>query len=318
MAKRLSILGTEILPGKGVELSLNIAKLHTHTPVHVPVFVERAEKDGPVLLLLAGMHGDEINGMEIVRRVIRKGWNKPNAGTIVCIPVFNVFGYLNVKRELPDGRDLNRCFPGTKNGSLASQFAYQFMKDIAPNVDLVIDFHTGSAQRSNIAQIRCLINDPVSMELANVFHPPFIVHSAYIGKSIREAMNKRGKKILLFEGGKTNSIDQKIVEEGLAGVQRVLVHLGMKSFKTLEAPEETPVIIGSSKWLRAPNSGVFQPTITNGEKVEVGTILGMVCDPYGEIEKKIKSPMKGYIICVNEAPLVNKGDAVFHIGVERK
>lgn len=314
MSKRFSILGTEVPPGKGVELSMNVAKLHTHTPVQVPVFVERAEKDGPVLLLMAGMHGDEINGMEIIRRVIRKGWNKPNAGTIICLPVFNIFGYLNVKRELPDGRDLNRSFPGTKNGSLASQFAYQFMKEIAPNVDLVIDFHTGSVQRSNMAQIRCLLSDEVSMELAYVFNPPFIVQSSYISKSVREAMNKRGKKILLFEGGKTNSIDERIVEEGLAGIQRMLNHLGMKSFKT-EMPERAPIVIKSSKWLRAPNSGVFQVMVTNGEPVEVGTVLGIVSDPYGKIEKKIKSTMNGYVFCVNEAPLVNKGDAVFHIGV---
>lgn len=316
MAKRFSILGTEILPGTRAELSMNEAKLHTHTAVQVPVFVERAEKDGPVLLLMAGMHGDEINGMEIIRRVIRKGWNKPNAGTIICIPVFNVFGYLNVKRELPDGRDLNRCFPGAKNGSLASQFAYQFMKEIAPNVDMVIDFHTGAAQRSNIAQIRCLISDDVSMELARVFNPPFIVHSNYIAKSIREAMNKRGKKILLFEGGKANSIDQQIVEEGLRGIQRVLTHLGMRSFKSQELTDRNPIVIGSSKWLRAPNSGVFQPMVDKGDRVEVGTVLGIVCDPYGDIEKKIKSHMSGFVICVNESPLVNKGDAVFHIGVE--
>lgn len=312
-AKRLFILGTEILPGKGAELSLNVAKLHTHTPVHVPVFVERAEKDGPTILLMAGMHGDEINGMEIIRRVIRKGWNKPNAGTIICMPVFNVFGYLNVRRELPDGRDLNRSFPGTKNGSLASQFAYQFMKEIAPNVDLVIDFHTGSAQRSNMAQIRCVMNDAVSMELAYVFNPPFIVHTSHISKSVREAMNKRGKKILLFEGGKTNSIDEKIVEEGLIGTQRVLNYLGMKSFKT-ETPENLPIVIRSSKWLRAPNSGVFQSVVPNGSKVSIGTVLGIVSDPFGSIEKKIKSTMEGYIICTNESPLVNKGDAVFHIG----
>jgi uncharacterized protein len=316
MAKRFSILGTEVAPGKGVELSLNVAKLHTHTPVHVPVFIERAEKDGPVVLLMAGMHGDEINGMEIIRRVIRKGWNKPNAGTIICLPVFNIFGYLNVKRELPDGRDLNRSFPGTKNGSLASQFAYQFMKEIAPHVDLVLDFHTGSAQRSNMAQIRCLISDPVSMELAYVFNPPFVVHSSYIAKSVREAMNKRGKKILLFEGGKTNSIDERIVEEGLAGIQRILTHLGMRSFKV--DTDRDPIVIKRSKWLRAPNSGVFQALITNGEKVEVGTVLGIVSDPYGKVEKKIKSTMDGYVFCVNEAPLVNKGDAVFHIGTPAK
>lgn len=311
--KRFSILGHEINPGDSVELSMNVAKLHTHTPIQVPVFVERAEKDGPVLLLMAGMHGDEINGMEIIRRVIRKKWHKPNAGTIICLPVFNIFGYLNIKRELPDGRDLNRSFPGTKNGSLASQFAYQFMKEIAPKVDVVIDFHTGSAQRSNIAQIRCVLSDMESVELAHVFDPPFIVHSSYISKSVREALNKMGKKILLFEGGKTNSIDEVVVEEGLLGIQRVLNYYGMRSFK-LDDNERTPIVISSSKWLRAANAGVLRVTVSNGDAVQKGDILGLICDPFGNEEKKIKAPNNGYIICVNEAPLVNKGDAVFHIG----
>lgn len=311
--KRFSILGHEINPGDSVELSMNVAKLHTHTPIQVPVFVERAEKDGPVLLLMAGMHGDEINGMEIIRRVIRKKWHKPNAGTIICLPVFNIFGYLNIKRELPDGRDLNRSFPGTKNGSLASQFAYQFMKEIAPKVDVVIDFHTGSAQRSNIAQIRCVLSDTESVELAHVFDPPFIVHSSYISKSVREALNKMGKKILLFEGGKTNSIDEVVVEEGLLGIQRVLNYYGMRSFK-LDDNERTPIVISSSKWLRAANAGVLRVTVSNGDAVQKGDILGLICDPFGNEEKKIKAPNNGYIICVNEAPLVNKGDAVFHIG----
>lgn len=312
--KKFTILGTEIQPGKGAQLSMNVAKLHTHTPVQVPVFVERAMKDGPVLLLMAGMHGDEINGMEIIRRVIRKGWNKPNAGTIICIPVFNIFGYLNVMRELPDGRDLNRSFPGTKNGSLASQFAYHFMKEIAPNVDLMIDFHTGAAQRNNAPQIRCVMSDETSMELARIFNPPFIVHSRYIAKSVREAMNKRGKKILLFEGGKTNSIEEEVVKEGLMGIQRILEHLGMRSFKQDLNPEREPILIRNSKWLRAPNSGVFLSAVANGDEVAVGTILGIVSDPYGREERKIKSLVNGFVFCVNEAPLVNKGDALFHIG----
>lgn len=317
MAKKFHILGKEIMPGESVELSMDVAKLHTHTPIQVPVFVSRSFKDGPVLLLMAGMHGDEINGMEIIRRVIRKKWNKPMIGTIICLPVFNIFGFLNLKRELPDGRDLNRSFPGAKNGSLASQFAYQFMSQIAPNVDIVIDFHTGSAQRSNSAQIRCLLTDEVSMELAQVFNPPFIVHSNYIAKSVREALNKMGKKILLFEGGKTNSINETIVEEGLLGIQRILNHFGMRQFK-IEPSDREPIIIKSSKWLRAPISGVFHASVNQGQFVEKGDLLGYVSDPYGLTERKVKSHGDGYVICLNEAPLVNRGDAIFHIGSTKK
>jgi predicted deacylase len=311
--KKFVILNEEIHPGKGAQLNLEVAHLHTHTPVQVPVIVERGKVDGPVVLLMAGMHGDEINGMEIIRRVIRKGYNKPTEGIIICIPVFNIFGFLNVMRVLPDGRDLNRSFPGAKNGSLASQFAYHFMKEIAPKVDYVIDFHTGSAQRNNMAQIRCVFKDSESMELARIFNPPFIIHSAYIAKSIRESMNKRGKKILLFEGGKTNSIEEGIVKEGVDGIKRFLNHLNMRPFKEV-GNQRHPVYIKEHKWLRAPNSGMFQTAVKNGDKVDVGTILGMVTDPFGKIEKRIKSPMEGYVFCINESPVVNKGDAIFHIG----
>jgi uncharacterized protein len=312
-AKKLVILNKEILPGKSAQLNLEVAHLHTHTPVQVPVIVQRSNHDGPVVLLMAGMHGDEINGMEIIRRIIRKGYNKPAIGTIICIPVFNIFGFLNVMRVLPDGRDLNRCFPGTKNGSLASQFAYHFMQEIAPLVDYVIDFHTGSAARNNAAQIRCVFKDTESLELARIFNPPFIIHSAYIPKSIREAMHKKGKKILLFEGGKAHRIDDAIVKEGIEGVKRFLTHLNMRTTKdTVE--QRGPIFIKSHKWLRAPNSGMFQPIVQNGDEVLVGTVLGMVTDPFGKIEKKVKSTLKGFVFCVNEAPVVNKGDAIFHIG----
>lgn len=314
--KKLIILGQEILPGKGAELNLDVAKLHTSTPIQVPVIVQRAKIDGPVLLLMAGMHGDEINGMEIIRRVIRKGWNKPNAGTIICIPVFNIFGFLNVSRELPDGRDLNRSFPGSQSGSLASQFAFHFMKEIAPYVDYVIDFHTGSAQRNNAPQIRCVFSDQQSLELARVFNPPFIIHSSYISKSVRESMNKRGRKILLFEGGKTNSIEENVVKEGLDGIKRMLEHLNMRNFKSDGGETRNPIFIKSSKWLRASHSGMFCLLIENSSKVEVGTVLGIITDPFGKIERKVKSPISGYVFCVNETPVVNKGDALFHIGAE--
>ncbi len=259
--KKMVILGKEILPGRGAQLNLDVAKLHTTTPILVPVIVERAKEDGPTVLLMAGLHGDEINGIEIIRRFIRKGFHKPQIGTIICLPVFNIFGFLNVKRELPDGRDLNRSFPGSESGSLAAQFAFHFMKEIAPHVDYVIDFHTGSAQRNNYPQIRCVMEDEKSMELARIFNPPFILNSSYISKTIRESINKMDKKMLLFEGGKTNSIEELVVEEGLNGVKRLLSHLGMRSFKIDISKDRNPVLLEESKWMRSPNSGMFQAMV---------------------------------------------------------
>lgn len=311
---KLIILGQEIEPGRGYQLNMNMARLHTHTPVQVPVLVERAKKDGPVLLLMAGLHGDEINGIEIVRRIIRNKYNKPSAGTIICLPVFNIFGFLNISRALPDGRDLNRSFPGSKNGSLASQFAYQFLNEIAPKVDYVIDFHTGARQRNNAPQIRCVLKDERSLELANVFNPPFIVHSNLIPKSLREAMIKRGKQILLFEGGKADSIEEGIVFEGVSGVKRILVHLGMRNFREEVKIKRKSIVLKSDKWIRAANSGLFLSYVVNGQKVRKNEMIGVITDPYGNTERKVKATDDGYIFCLNETPVVNKGDAIFHIG----
>ncbi len=313
--KKMVILGKEILPGKGAQLNLDVARLHTRTPILVPVIVERAKEDGPTVLLMAGLHGDEINGVEIIRRFLRKKLHKPTRGTIICLPVFNIFGFLNIKRELPDGRDLNRSFPGSAKGSLASQFAYHFMKEIAPHCDYIIDFHTGAAQRNNFPQIRCVMSDPESMELARVFNPPFILNSSLISKTIRESMIKMKKNILLFEGGMANSIEEMVVEEGLNGTKRIISHLGMRNYKIDISKDREAVVLNESRWLRAPNSGMFQALVKNGSQVEKGTVLAIVTDPYGNFEKKIKSPTSGYVICANESPVVFKGDAIINLGM---
>ncbi|PHR49240.1 MAG: succinylglutamate desuccinylase [Fluviicola sp.] len=315
MKKRLpfGLLGSEIQPGKGARLTLEVAKLHTNTPIQIPVIVQHARKKGPTILLLAGLHGDEINGIEIVRQMIKKGWNKPSYGTVICIPVFNIFGFLNLSREFPDGRDLNRSFPGTKNGSLASQFAYLFMKEIAPLADVIIDFHTGASQRNNYPQTRADFKDKKAKELCDVFAAPFTIDSGLLSKSIRNAVTKIGKKYILFEGGKANRIDDFIVNRGIDGTKRVMQQLGMRHFD-IASPESPSVVIKSSKWIRASNSGIFNLRVKNGVFVTKGTILGIISDPYGKFERSVKAPMDCYVFNVNEMPLVNKGDALFHVG----
>ena len=306
-----TILGQKVEPGKGSRFTLEIAKLHTNTPIQIPVIVQHAKKKGPVLLLIAALHGDEINGTEIVRQVIKKGWNKPETGTVICMPVFNIFGFLNLSRELPDKRDLNRVFPGTKNGSLASQFAYHFMTEIAPKVDIVIDFHTGSIQRNNFPQTRCDFNNPRSKELCRSFGAPFMLNSSLIAKSIRTTMQRMGKDYILFEGGKANRIDQNIVNHGVLGIKRLMSEIGIRKFNTEQKEVKE---LNYSNWLRSPNSGILNLKIENGTFVKKGLVLASISDPYGNFEKNIKSTRDGYVICVNESPVVNKGDAVIHIG----
>lgn len=314
--QKMTMLGQDILPGKALQLNLEVAHLHTRTPIQVPVLVERAKEDGPTILVMAGLHGDELNGIEIVRRFLRKKLNKPTKGTIICLPIFNIFGFLNLQRELPDGRDLNRSFPGSSNGSLASQFAFHFMKEIAPHCDYIIDFHTGATQRNNFPQIRCECTDQQSVALAKIFNPPFILHSNLIAKTLRESIVKRNKMMLLFEGGKSNNIEENVVEEGLNGLKRVISHLGMRNYKIDISKDRLPIFIGQSKWMRAPSSGMFQCFVANGTAVQKGEILALVTDPYGKYEKKIKASQTGYVICINEASVVYKGDAIIHLAKE--
>jgi predicted deacylase len=311
--KPFVLLGKEIPEGKRTVLDLEVAKLHTRTTVKVPVIIERALHPGPVVLLLAGIHGDETNGVGIIREIIDLGINKPTNGTIICIPVFNIFGYLIQTREFPDGRDLNRMFPGALNGSLASQFAYQFTKEIAPFVDYVIDFHTGGGERENIAQIRCSKDDEKALELAKVFNPPIIVFSNHITKSLRDTLSKMGKTVLLFEGGKSKELNPTIINEGVNGTKNVLIRLGLVEGSI--AVRETPIFVEKAKWLRASHSGMFKIKVANGSFVRKKDILGAVQDPFGEFKKKIYAPFDGHIFCINKTPIVNKGDALFHISV---
>ena len=314
----MKILGKHIGLGASLEIKMDIARLYTRSKVDVPIIVERGEEDGPCLLLIGGIHGDEVNGVEIVRQIISKGYNKPKKGTIICIPLLNVFGFLNKDRKFPDGRDLNRVFPGSKAGSLASRFAYYFMKEVVPNVDYCIDFHTGGAERFNAPQLRTIGANEEMLNLATTFGAPFIMFAKNREKTFRESMTKLGKKVLLFEGGKSLYLDNNITKTGMQGAINVMHALGINDFvnngHALVKPS-IPVIIKKSIWIRAKHAGLYRSSIELGEKVKKGTMLGSISDPFGSFEKPIYSAQEGYVICANQACLVNQGDAMFHIGL---
>ncbi|MEJ6791304.1 MAG: succinylglutamate desuccinylase/aspartoacylase family protein [Lacinutrix sp.] len=310
----LTILGEVIKLGESKEISFNIAKLHTRTPIDVPVIIERSKKPGPTFLLTSGIHGDEINGVEILRQIISSGINKAKIGTIICIPVVNIFGFLNMARAFPDGRDLNRVFPGSKSGSLASRVAYTITTEILPHIDYVLDFHTGGAMRYNAPQVRITKGNTAFDTDAKVFGAPFVIYSDNIGKSFRNTCNKMGKPILLFEGGKSVHIDSIITETGVNGAIRVLDHYGMlrSNFEVPKAKVK-PVFIAKSRWIRANYSGMFKASIEINSKVDKGDFIGNITDPYGKFNHFVKASNSGYIINVNESPIVYQGDALFHI-----
>lgn len=318
MAKKkatpIHIFGEEILPGTSRELNFSFAKLHTNTPIDVPIIVEHSLYEGPVVLFTAGIHGDEVNGVEIVRQLVSKGINKPKIGTTISIPIVNVFGFLQKVRDFPDGRDLNRSFPGSKKGSLAAQVAYKLMNEVIPQVDYCFDFHTGGSSRFNAPHIRIERNEKHLASLANVFNAPFILYSKNLKKSFRNACKKQGVPMLLFEGGKSNSIDSIVSNTGVNGSKRVLHHLGMLQNKfKVSSPTKPSITIDSSKWVRAQASGMFKSSVKVGQFVNRGAVLGHITDPFGKIHFWIKASNEGYVFNVNEAPLVYQGDALFHI-----
>ncbi|MDT8415421.1 MAG: succinylglutamate desuccinylase/aspartoacylase family protein [Flavobacteriaceae bacterium] len=308
------LFGENIAPGESKTIYLEIAKLHTTTKLSIPIIVERAEEPGPVILITAGIHGDEINGIDIVRQLVAQKINCPLQGTIVCIPIVNVFGFVNRSRAFPDGRDLNRVFPGSKNGSLASRFAYEIMTEILPKVDYCLDFHTGGAQRFNAPQIRIEFENTTLFELAKVFNAPFTVHSKNLAKTFRNSCDKLGKPMLLFEGGKSDDINKEVSRDAIEGIKRVLNHLGVLCTRVKANPaSQHSVFVNETQWIRAKVSGLFHNEIEIGQKVKKGTVLANITDPYGSISKKIKAPVEGYVININHSPIVYQGDAIYHL-----
>src|ERR1043165_9241279 len=312
--KDIHINGMDIKPGRKAQVSLNWYQLPTKTVIEIPVYVFRSDKPGPTLLILAGMHGDEINGIEIVRRLItREDVKNPLCGSIIAIPVINIISFLSGSRDLPDGRDLNRCFPGTKNGSLGGRIAYDLMNEIIPQIDFGIDFHTGGAKINNYPQLRCVFSNKTNLDLGKKFSPALIINSPFRDNTLRKEASKKGKSILVFEGGESSRFDYLSINEGMNGCLRLMKHLGM--VKT-DIPNNPTVFLNKTTWVRAKSSGLFHTSKTNGAHIRKGELIGKICDPYGEHNENLISPTDGYIVGINNQPVINQGDALMHIGME--
>lgn len=312
----IQIGGEKIGRGEDRHLYLRIAKLPTHTNIDLPVRVIRGREPGPVLLLTGGLHGDEINGIEIVRRMLARKMLIPDKGTVIAIPLMNIYGFIQNVRGVPDGKDINRSFPGSKTGSLAKLVAYTIMNEIIPKIDYGIDFHTGGASRSNYPQVRCVLNIEKNIELARAFAPPVILHSPLIENSFRKAAYKKKKHILVYETGESLRYDEYGIQIAIDGTLRVMNYLGMKNstFESVVSSE----IYQSSVWARAPIAGLYTSKIKNGEEVKKRQVLGVITDPFGSDVDKIKSRYDGRVIGVNYNPIVHKGDAIMHIAINKQ
>ncbi len=308
------IQNNTIEPGQRITLKLSVGRMPSDTKINLSIHVFRSENPGPKVLLMAGVHGDEINGIEIVRRTLAERWfENLLCGSVVVVPLVNTQGFNSFDRDALDGKDINRSYPGSPNGSMASRLAYIFNKHILPEIDFGVDFHTGGNSNYNYPQIRYSPTDPKSKELAEAFGAHFVVGSKFIPKSLRKNAFDHGKSIVVYEGGENLRFDQLSIDHGLAGIRRLLHAKGMFPDSI---PMQSPSLhIQKSEWMRAERPGIFRWLKQSGETVKTGDTLAVINDPYGMDEIPVVAKKAGHIIGHNNMPVVGMGDALFHIGV---
>lgn len=303
--------GQETAPGRKSRYEVPVSRLPTGSRLSMPVIVINGKHPGPTVWLSGAIHGDELNGVEIVRRVLPYVDQRTLRGAIIAVPVVNVFGFVEQSRYLPDGRDLNRSFPGSVRGSMASQLAALFMKEVVMQCELGIDLHTAASHRTNVPQVRANLEDAETFELANAFGAPFVIDARLRDGSLRAAATKRGIKVLLYEAGQIHRFDEYAIQDGVNGVLRVLQAMGMGTWDT--PPFEPPIDIRTTRWVRARRAGLMQLEAELGQKVERGEILGLISDALGNRSTRVTAPSAGHVIALNQNPLITQGEALVHI-----
>jgi len=311
--RQIHLSNNEIMPGTSTKASYSVGNLPSGTRVAIQMEIFRSSRPGPHILIIGGVHGDEVNGVEIVRRTLEKNlFKEMMAGSVIVVPLLNVYGFINFSRDVPDGKDVNRSFPGTLAGSLASRVARIITKNVLPQVDAIIDCHAGGQNRYNYPQIRISKGDEESYNLAKAFNPPFIIHKAALNGSLRKTAKLAKKLCLTYEGGEALRLDGYSIARGVAGIERTLQHLGMIGGTPTE--ERVAVDIHHVSWVRASHAGLFIWSKSSGAQVNKGEPLGTIGDPYGTRRVVVLAPREGYIVGHTNAPVVSRGDALFHIG----
>ena len=311
--KTITINGTDIEPGQTKEIEIFISKLYDFTQLSMPVKVIRGQEDGPRLFICAAIHGDEVNGIEIINRVLKSPRIKKLKGTLIVLPIVNVLGFNNLTRYLPDRRDLNRCFPGSPKGPMASRLANIFVKEILDNATHGIDLHTGAQQRTNLPQIRACLNNKETARLANAFDVPVILDADVIAGSLRSAALERKIPLLVFEGGEALRYNDVAIRSGVSGILSVMENLDMIKKSDKRSKPIKSFVAKGSHWVRASHSGILNIQKKLGSVIQKGDLLGIITDPLGKDEIAVKAQKKGIIIGHRKLPLVNQGDALFHV-----
>ncbi len=313
MSKVLKIAGKQITRGQRRTVNIPVARLYTHTEMTMPVHVLRGKKEGPHLFVCAAIHGDEIIGVEIIRRLLKLKILQRLRGTLIAVPVVNVYGFINNTRYLPDRRDLNRFFPGTQKGSLTSHLANIFMEEIVGNSTHGIDLHAGSNHRINLPQIRACLDTPETEKLAFAFGAPVILDAKLRDGSLRQAVEEKGIPMLLYEAGEALRFDELAVRAGVKGILAVMRSIGMLTSRSVRKSRIQPKVAKSTSWVRAPISGILRTRFPLGSKILVNQKIGEIADPFDQNETAVNSSVAGIVIGRLNLPLVHRGDALFHV-----
>lgn len=315
MAKRagFEIAGHMVAPGTHETITLPVSTFPDHTPVGLQVQVHHGKRPGPTMFVSAAVHGDEVIGVEIVRRLLRAPQLSSLRGTLLVVPVVNSYGFLSRSRYLPDRRDLNRCFPGHPSGSLGSRLAHIFLNDVVLRCDFGIDLHSAAVHRTNLPQVRVSPSDKVTLKMALDFGAPVVLTSALRDGSLRAVAAKKGTPVVLYEAGEGLRFDEMAVRAGVAGILRVMRGQDMLPAKGIAKAKAPPYLCSASSWLRAPAGGLLRTFRAEGETVAAGDVLATISDPFGEVEEDLIAPDNGILIGRAILPVVNEGDAVFHL-----
>lgn len=308
----ITIGETEVQPGSRASIQLPVADLYTGTSLSMPVRVVCGRRKGPVLVVSAAIHGDELNGVEIIRRLLKRKALASMRGTLIAVPIVNVHGFLDQSRYLPDRRDLNRSFPGSAKGSVASRTAHTFVTEIVCKADVGIDLHTGAINRTNLPQIRARLDDEKTSELACAFGVPVVVNSNIRDGSLRDCAAERGIPMLVYEAGEALRFDEISIRAGMLGVIRIMRFIGMLP-KARKTRQIRPVIADSTSWVRAPDSGIVSRKAKLGAKVSAGERIAIVGDPLADDECDVIAPFDGIVIGRTNLPLALEGEALFNI-----
>jgi predicted deacylase len=306
------IAGAKIPMGSRKSINIKVGKLYDSTDLAIPVEVVRGKEDGPVLFVSAAIHGDEVGGVEIIRRLIQSKWLRYIRGVLIAVPIVNVYGFNNRSRYLPDRRDLNRCFPGSGRGSLASQIAHIFMEEVVKKSSHGIDLHTAAVHRVNLPQIRASLDHEETRKLALAFGAPVVLDSNLRDGSLRQAALELDIPILLFEAGEALRFDEVAIKIGLRGILDVMAEIGMLS-RNWGRIVKPAFIATSSYWIRAPIAGIMKHQRKLGSYFKAGDVIAVVSDPAGRVKTEVTVPQEGVVVGETTLPLVNQGDAMFHI-----